>query len=766
MRKNRVLSAGLLGVGLFIGQATAVSAAEADVCEPVLVDQTGQVDAAAVEVAAGGVVTAAGEDALVRVRVFQVVDGETPETAASRFEAACLTSSGDAYVLLLISLDDRATVFRYGSALVERLNPRYEAIMADDINPRLAAGELTEAVVAGLGQVAVVLTDTTDNATPASAETGSDTTVGGTNSGAQTGTGVFSPAIGGVAIIVVGAAAAGGTLLSRRRKLEAERQAYTLRLTEPLSRTGWMRERSSRLLTQSELWERVLSGRSLDSLRERRHAATTALSNTDRAAGLLSGATPNGVGNASRAELLRAKAALEELAAVLDAGQIATDALERLGDTFERLRVTVPSKRTLLLHDVDDAARLSDERRAEGWLVDGPRAALAAARQRLEALDLTVFAPDLLALSEVVEAAEAELFAARHDLQTIADRPIALAQWSERLETSMEAERVRVEQLRHGLVGLALEHASASWQWAGDYPDRALAHLDRAEQTRSFSMGAQLECQQFDDVGRALEAAGLEVLAADDLLDDIDVLIVDLSAAKGQAGRRIEEARAALAEVQIFVESNRNDLPTELPVDAGVITGVLDGLAQELRTGRPNFLRVVQTATREGATIDQWLSTLQRHRDRTEALRRTFDRETDRAARSVDRARAAVGWQFMGSGDGDEVDALADSLGQLEASDPTFGDLEAAIDRASRIADRAVEVENRVVARRRRNSTWVVVGGTGPWSGSGSASGGGGTYGGGRSGGGGSFGGFSGGGGGGSFGGFSGGGGGGGGSRW
>ncbi len=275
-------------------------------------------------------------------------------------------------------------------------------------------------------------------------------------------------------------------------------------------------------------------------------------------------------------------------------------------------------------------------------------------------------------------------------------------------------------------------------------------------------MGAQLEGQQFDDVGRALEAAGLEVLAADDLLDDIDVLMVDLSAAKAEASHRIEEARAALAEVNIFVERNRNDLPTELPIDTAAVTGVLDGLAQELRSGRPNFLRVVQTATREGARIDQWLSTLQQHRDRTEALRRTFHRETDRAARSIDRARAALGWQFLGSGDGDEVDALADALGQLEVSEPTFEQLEAAIDRASRIADAGVEVENRIVARRRRNSTWVVVGGTGPWAGSGSVGGSG--RAGGGSGGGGSFGGFSGSGGGGSFGGFSGGGGGG--SRW
>ncbi len=178
--------------------------------------------------------------------------------------------------------------------------------------------------------------------------------------------------------------------------------------------------------------------------------------NTERAAGLLAGATPNGVENASRSELLRATGAAEELTAVLDAGQIATDALERLGDTLERLRVTVPSKRTLLLHELDDAGRLSDEREAEGWLVDDSRSVLAATRQRLEALDLTVFAPDLLGLSEVVETAEAELFAARHDLQTIVDRPASLAQWSERLETSMEAERVRVGTIAARVGGCGL----------------------------------------------------------------------------------------------------------------------------------------------------------------------------------------------------------------------------------------------------------------------------------------------------------------------
>ena len=138
-----VFSAGLLVAGSCLGLVSAVVAAETDDCDPVLVDRTGRVDAAAVEVAASGVVAAAGDGTLVRVRVFQVVDGETPETAASRFEAACLVSSGDSYVLLLISLDDRATVFRYGAAMAEGLNPRYEAIMAEDINPRLVAGDIS-----------------------------------------------------------------------------------------------------------------------------------------------------------------------------------------------------------------------------------------------------------------------------------------------------------------------------------------------------------------------------------------------------------------------------------------------------------------------------------------------------------------------------------------------------------------------------------------------------------------------------------------------
>ncbi|MDA3039403.1 MAG: hypothetical protein O3C27_07690 [Actinomycetota bacterium] len=94
-------------------------------------------------------------------------------------------------------------------------------------------------------------------------------------------------------------------------------------------------------------------------------------------------------------------------------------------------------------------------------------------------------------------------------------------------------------------------------------------------------------------------------------------------------------------------------------------------------------------------------------------------REVDRATRSVDRARSALGWQFFESNDREELDGLSESLDSLRASDPPFDELEDAIERAGRIADAGVELKNRIAARRRRTSTWVVVGGTGAWGGGG-----------------------------------------------
>jgi len=691
--------------------------ADAASCDAVVADTSGELDLAAIERAAE-----AEARATVVVRGFDSVPNGDLISVIDDLVATCFSDAGGVIqptdlALISFSVEDRQSDVLLGRALPP--DPA-SADVRDAMGDRFRQGDFTGGVEDAIAELTNQINAESpalpadDSSTgsgsgagdAATATDGDDTSSGG--NGALVAGGV----LGGAAVL--GAGTATGVLVRRRRRLNDQRRALAAALVEPRSRVGVLRERSQRVEAQADLWARTSAGRTLDVLEDQRRRARSALADTERGAALLSQATPQGVDAATAVQLADARERLGTLGTYLEANQQALDALVALGARLDHLRVALPEKRALLTAELGDAQVLADQRRGEGWKVDEPAAALADVGATLNALDLDDLTLDLLSLSERIEAAEATLFAATHDLRSLPDRAGSIAEWHREQQVAAAMEEQRADQAAARLAQIGPLHATESWEWAAHHPDEALARLRAAAEKAEAAGALAGDQQRFDDAGRGMEAAGLELMAADELLDQIEDLLVDLERAREQAPAMVAESRRVAGELARYVQQFAADLGPDVTASPARVDAAIEGLEAELAGARPNHLRVAQTADRMNREIDGLLASARQQHERMEALRRQAEREVARAQGAISRARQAVGWQIFGGSDGDELDRLERRLAELPA------DPEARFHEADAIADAALAVQERAIARRRRQSNWIVVGPTtGGWGSSG-----------------------------------------------
>lgn len=528
-------------------------------------------------------------------------------------------------------------------------------------------------------------------------------------------------------------------LLIQRRKLDGERRRLRAASVQPRSRVGAVREQTFRIENQVDLWIRTSAGRARDELQRHRAAVRDAAAATEAAAARLSQATPDGIEAASKDHVELAFSWLSDLQTELDRNDHVVGQMLALGARLDHLRVALPAKKELLLTELQHAEALARQRADEGWVVEEPRAELARVGVEVTGCDVVDMVLDLLTLSDRIEQAEAKLFAAQHDLQSLPDRLGSLQTWHDDQAKAIELELRRASQGRQRLAAVQAIHHADSWTWAFDHPSEAERLLHEGSTLGAEAMTASAD-QRFDDAGRTLERAGLGLIAADDLLDQVDDLIIDLERARVEAPGILAESRRILAIFRQFVETHGSDLDPHIVGRPRHLDEVLDGLDVDLRRPTPNYLRVAQLADRLNRELDDLLASAQAQHQRMGALRRQADRETARAQRNIQRARESVGWELFKSVESENLDQLDRALWGLPTA-PV-----ARLEGARNIADHAVAVQERVIARRRRNGNWVSLGGRGNgpgwgggavWggsaTGSGSTGGGGGSFGGGRS---------------------------------
>ncbi len=745
----------LAPVGLFVcfavlaltPQAAIGQDSESLACDVDVVDTSGSLNVADVEDVIANVVPS---EARVIVRSYESVEDADLVAVVDDLIGSCYSDGGttDPEVIILgLSISDRLSDVVVGDRWLTAVGD-VNAIREDVMGSRFAEGEytagMTDAVTIIGSRISAEVGDVTSTSDPDVDENVEESVSDGAASAESDGDGGgLSPLLALAGVAVVGGGAGAFAVGSRRRRLGQTRRELEGSLVGPTGRLGSVRERHERVLLQSDVWDKVVEGTSQVKLKSLRTEAVEAANSTDAVASVLNQLLPGGPGGADFQSAESAKTQVVNLSRALDFQDETLDHLVGFGAHLDHLRVAVPSKKELLDGELDGARDLAEQRSEQGWAVSGQMQKLELIGADLEGLNFEGLALDWLQLSDRVEAVEADLFAAGHYLQALPSRVESLKKWSEELQAATELESARSEDVRRRFGNVAALHARDSWEWAAEHPERAVRELHQGEQIRTVMMPESLETQQFDEAGRHLEQAGLHVIAADDFLDQVEDLMVDLDKAQVEAPLLIDQGKEILVDLADFVANHQLDLDDATKRAPDELRLTIASMEAELRQVKPNFLRVAETAYRTNRQMDELLVAAQDQHSRMQALRREAQREVARAERAIARAKRALGWELIQSSAGSTLDRLEESLANLPSTP------EAQIQHAERIADTALAVQERIIARRRRSGTWIVIGGgggSGSWGSPGGGfggglGGGGGSLGGGFGGGGGSFGG-------------------------
>ena len=683
----------LLGAGAVALPAGAASAAPAR-CAPVaapgaedLVDDP-QVDAALETLRADGVVP--------WVRVWRTVPDADLEAAVRAAAKGCTGIAGRPsglaadVVVLAVSLDDRLSGTYFGRTWEGALADTWQDDLGSDVNPLLAAGDVTGAVVAGLEAVDGRVTGTgpvTSGAGSVGGGTSDVPDAEAAGSGTDLGTDPFADPLaeplaeplrcdelpagvdvsglecvdgtsggnhGGtvVGVVVLGAAGIGALfgaagLRSRQGLREQAQQAADLagRALDALGAgLDGVREVADGLASG-------LAAPDADDVRGRVEALEAAVLPAQQQAATAERLHPRaGLGRLSseraraaatdRARVTglldHARAAVTSARAGLDADVVAVAGLQADLDTAagevavarDRLVEAAGGGFTTSAQEavLDDAAALLDTARADAGRGLALTAARGVARARAAAADAVAQADGLAARRDAVLAAAAATGARANDLRA------AVAQAQDRFDV-----------LREAHDGSLWTDLAAGLEDAPGRLDRALAAVEDAQ------VAASMLAQRWDEAEAAADRARAEADAVAALAEAVGGRLAAVEEAQRLLPDRCTRALDAAQEAAGYVRRHHRDVPPGVAARVDAAQVVLRAAAAAVGAPRPAWLRLRDDV----AAAEQDVADARR-----EAGRAVDAAERERAARRRrNRSSASVGFGAAG----------------LTASDDTFG---------------------------------------------------------------------------------------------
>lgn len=181
----------VLGLPAMTAAADPAASSPAARCAAVVLDPAHVLGPATATRAAITALQQAHPGALVRVRAYRTLTARSADAQEKRLERTCAAWRGTGgvraagLVSVIVDRGDRRTGLYYGSAWSNRLDPSYESIETDSMNPLFRAGRFDGGVAAGLRAVAADLA-AADTAQPggdtgSSGSSGSSDGLGDTN---------------------------------------------------------------------------------------------------------------------------------------------------------------------------------------------------------------------------------------------------------------------------------------------------------------------------------------------------------------------------------------------------------------------------------------------------------------------------------------------------------------------------------------------------------------------------------------------------------
>lgn len=211
---------------------------------------------------------------------------------------------------------------------------------------------------------------------------------------------------------------------------------------------------------------------------------------------------------------------------------------------------------------------------------------------------------DWIAVSDGLEAAEAELASLVHHLTTLNERIPALRRWHDHLVAAMDAAERRVDEARAALAECSRLHHPESLAQVLSHPDRASEALTgarqatgRAAEAAGLDLSADEAARQpenrLDEAGRALEEANLLLGTALRLASEATQQCRWLDSARVDAPGRVARCRAGWTRFGGLTAAHFGDLTPQVlqrPAEVATILGHLD---EELASSRPRYPEIV-----------------------------------------------------------------------------------------------------------------------------------------------------------------------------
>ena len=363
-------------------------------------------------------------------------------------------------------------------------------------------------------------------------------------------------------------------------------------------------------------------------------------------------------------------------------------------------------------------------RAGEGWDVTSAEQRLDQLAKSLGHVDAFAFRLDVDTMRPTLAplATEADSIAA--DLEQLDEKRDATSTRRGTVASEAEGHRNRVVAAGPMIEAWQATHAAESFDAVLGHRSAAAEQLERARQHLATADGVGEIVRNVGvlrDVVAELDAADVAIDLADELLDELDALDVDLAAALRDAPAAVAGARTDTKTLNDYVTANRLDLGPGAHELTRQLTQILSQAEAALAAVPPDSLLAIELAEDIGEDVDEQLVKFKATVDERQRIRSAATAQLRAAHNAVDRADRHVDSHIFSGRQSKnaqgEVDGLRSELAQLNSQLQT--NPQQVGPEAQRIANVADQLYRSAQARQRRSGGGAIVIGGGGFGGGG-----------------------------------------------
>lgn len=591
----------------------------------------------------------------VRVRIVSRI---SPHPDINRYEAAIEKScqswqsldggTRNNLIVLIIAIDDRESGLWYGTEWAKKLDPNWNSIRADVMNPKFRDGEFAKGISAGLDEIASILSATQSSQPAGGARTTSD-------SGS-----VFVwilITLAGVALVIFIP-----VQISKRRKEKEQRRAVQqqakLARTACSSLVQELEEPMQMLEIKLNDLKTKASDEDTKPLTDRHDTLASRIKNGTLQFGNLSHTANDPTqDNLSAPEYEAMRKSYQSVVDSLTVAKREIGGIESDIKSLLRQLEEAPALVASCYSAIADAQKAITEIENAGYVVTSAEAKLAEAEPEL------ANAKSALAekrFSEAIRIAKRVLEIAQEAGGIARKRPVLKAELEETipaLKKRITEVNVKIDDGHRLFEDIASSYAESCWQTIAGNGSEAENRIDWATKAQEdAAVASGMAVQKFDEAVGLIEKANSWLDEAESFMRSIAALKDNLEKAKREAAGEIEAAQLDITKAKKYIAEYDEDIAEQYEEDLAEAQQKLETARAELKKEKPDFIKVVKLALEVNLTADNIYLVAEKEHESAELLRRNAATMLREAQRSYSAAKEYI------EDHSSDVDTDADSL--------------------------------------------------------------------------------------------------------